>query len=192
LPAAEKEGAVSDNLVTVATYTEPTQAHLAKQHLEEEGVRCYLADDSTTGMDWLLGNAIGWIKLQVMENDAERATGILLRLSPGDQAEEPPSTAITEAGPRGEPPPPREEEEEPENERSKQATRAFRAALLGLFFCPVEFYATYILVDVWGSDEPLDDRARRHATYASLINVPFMAAVVLIVLSYLASSLDLW
>jgi hypothetical protein len=183
---------MTDKLVTVATYTEPTAAHLARQQLEAEGIHCFVGDDTTTGMDWLLGNAIGWVKLQVLESDAERATALLER--PSQPVEEPPSTAIVEAGPHGEPPPPRlEEDEEPaENERSKQAGRALRAALFGLLFCPLEFYAFYLLMDVYGAEEPLEGRARRHVMYASLINVPFMAVVLLVVVAYLGAELNLW
>jgi hypothetical protein len=180
---------MSDRLITVATYTEPTMAHLAQQKLEAAGVRCVLADDNTTGMDWLLGNAIGWVKLQVIEADADRAVAVLEGVGP---AQEPPSTAITEAGPGGGPPPRSDDEESSENERSKMADRAFRAALLGLLLCPLELYAAVLLWEVWHGSEPLSDLGRRRALWASLINVPYMASLMLGVLLYLAGALDLW
>jgi hypothetical protein len=179
---------MSDRLVTVATYTEPTSAHLAREQLEAAGVRCFLTDDQTTGMDWLLGNAIGWVKLQVAESDAQRAVAILENLRP---VAAPEPTAITEAGPAGEPPPRSDEEEEEENERSRQANRAYRAALLGLLFCPLEVYATVLLWDVYSSKEPLTEEARRRFVYAALINLSLLAALVLGILIMVVSSLDL-
>ena len=66
-----------DRLVTVATFWSSGEANLAKNRIEEAGLRVVITDDMTTGMDWLLTNAIGGIKLQVMEHDAEAALAAL-------------------------------------------------------------------------------------------------------------------
>ena len=68
---------MAGKMVTVATFDMPTEAHLAKGLLEANGLTAFLADELTVGVAWHLSNAIGGIKLQVAENDVERATGIL-------------------------------------------------------------------------------------------------------------------
>ncbi len=60
--------------VTVARYSLAAEAQLMKNLLEEEGIQAFLADDVLIAMDWLLSNAVGGVKLQVLESDAERAT----------------------------------------------------------------------------------------------------------------------
>ena len=68
---------MSDVLMTVATFGDPVEANLAKNRLESSGVQAFLADEETVNMDWLLGNAIGRIKLQVGDQDAEAARTLL-------------------------------------------------------------------------------------------------------------------
>ncbi|MEX0586029.1 MAG: DUF2007 domain-containing protein [Pirellulales bacterium] len=64
-------------LVTVRRCINVNEAELAKMLLEAEGIRAYLADATFVSMDWLLGNAVGWIKVQVADNDADGALAIL-------------------------------------------------------------------------------------------------------------------
>jgi hypothetical protein len=77
-------GPVSEELgemVTVATFSFPYQAHAAKLKLEAEGISVYLADELTIQMDWLLSNAIGGVKVQVPSTQARRARRILTTLT---------------------------------------------------------------------------------------------------------------
>lgn len=80
-----------DDLVTVATFRFVHEAELAKLHLAEEGIQSFIMDAETVTMDWLLGNAIGNIKLMVAGNDFARAEAILDRFIPKgrDAPEEP-------------------------------------------------------------------------------------------------------
>jgi hypothetical protein len=64
---------MSDNLVTVASFSEPLQAHLASTKLEAEGIECCISDENIVGMYWLYSQAVGGVKLQVREKDVERA-----------------------------------------------------------------------------------------------------------------------
>jgi hypothetical protein len=64
---------MAEDLVTIATFRFLNEAELARMYLNEEGVRSYIADGETVNMDWLLGNALGNIKLQVSSADVERA-----------------------------------------------------------------------------------------------------------------------
>src|SRR5262245_35757297 len=66
-----------DDLVTVEKYQFLPEAQAAQLHLEEEGIVSFLADAETVNMDWLLGNAIGYIKLQVPRDQAQAALTVL-------------------------------------------------------------------------------------------------------------------
>src|SRR5262245_2038280 len=65
------------DLVTVATFRFVHEAELAKLHLTEEGIQSFIMDAETVTMDWLLGNAIGNIKLRVSSHDYPRADAFL-------------------------------------------------------------------------------------------------------------------
>lgn len=62
---------------TVITFTYPYEAHLAKSMLESDGVKVIIADEMTTQVHNFYSNAIGGVKLQVAESDAEKAHEIL-------------------------------------------------------------------------------------------------------------------
>jgi hypothetical protein len=83
---------MADNLVTVKTFQFGPEAEAAKMHLQAHGIRSFLADAETVNMDWLLGNALGYVKLQVSSDQAESAAAILQRMpareSPPDDREE--------------------------------------------------------------------------------------------------------
>src|SRR5262245_35595910 len=75
----EREGAMGRRLVTIATFDQPAQARLAKNALDEEGIQNAISDENLVAMDWLLSNAVGGVKVQVWEEDAERAVAVLER-----------------------------------------------------------------------------------------------------------------
>lgn len=68
---------MSDSFVTVATFTTLPEAEAAKLHLESEGIPARVTDAEIVNMDWLLGNAVGYIKLQVPESNAAAAAAML-------------------------------------------------------------------------------------------------------------------
>ncbi len=61
----------------VATYTKLEDAHLAVSKLQGSGVDAWLRDEATANIYWLYSNAIGGVKVEVAEEDAERAREIL-------------------------------------------------------------------------------------------------------------------
>jgi hypothetical protein len=63
--------------VTVAAFNEVPKAEIARNILEEAGIRSYLSDSELVAMDWLIANAVGGVKVQVAEEDAERASAAL-------------------------------------------------------------------------------------------------------------------
>jgi Putative prokaryotic signal transducing protein len=144
-------------LVTVAIYDLPPLAHIARDALEAAGIKATVADDQMVGMDWLLSTAVGGVKVQVWEEDAERALAVLEeadREHPVDEADpRAPTPDGDEWGEDYEPteadfavdpePKPVTEPSAPDN-RDRLARRAFFTAWIGLALCPVSFYSLYL------------------------------------------------
>jgi len=63
---------------TIKTFDNPIDAHLLKTKLESEGIFCYLADENIIGVNPLLSNAVGGIKLNVPDESVEDALRIIL------------------------------------------------------------------------------------------------------------------
>jgi hypothetical protein len=68
---------MSNSLVTVASFREPLQAHLASARLEAEDIECCITDENIVGMYWLYSQAVGGVKLQVRKQDVKKAIQIL-------------------------------------------------------------------------------------------------------------------
>ena len=66
-----------DDFITIATYDDYLSANLDKQKLDEQGIDCYLADENTVTIKWILKNALGGIKLRVPARQTEEALRIL-------------------------------------------------------------------------------------------------------------------
>ena len=68
---------MSGRLITIASFSQPIEAHLTKTRLEADGIECFIFDEHIVRMNWLYSNAIGGVKLQVKEPDVERSIEIL-------------------------------------------------------------------------------------------------------------------
>jgi hypothetical protein len=88
----------ADELVTVAHYPFRNVAEAARLRLEAEGISVFLSDAEIVDMNWLFGNALGWIKLQVSAADAERAAAILRTVEQRRLIRRWRSTGISERG----------------------------------------------------------------------------------------------
>ena len=77
LAALEAELAREVRLITIATFSHPTEAYVLKTKLDAFGIWSFVADDNTVIMNWLYSNAIGGVKLQVKEADVEQAYQLL-------------------------------------------------------------------------------------------------------------------
>lgn len=62
---------------TIASFTDPMGAHLLIARLEGSGVRAYIRDEHMVAVDWLYANAIGGVKVDVADEDLERALELL-------------------------------------------------------------------------------------------------------------------
>jgi len=68
---------VTENFITIARYSTPYEANLAKGSLESAGIPVFIADEYTIGMNWLYSNALGGVKVQVPESMAAQAYELL-------------------------------------------------------------------------------------------------------------------
>jgi L-2-hydroxyglutarate oxidase LhgO len=74
-------------MVTVRSCYSLPDAQVIQSHLEGSGIKAFLPDEYTVQNYWLWTNAIGGIRVQVLEEDAERAAEILKEESAADQNE---------------------------------------------------------------------------------------------------------
>jgi len=65
------------NLITIASFSFPYEAQIAKARLLAEEIPAFIADEHTINMQWLYSNALGGVKLQVPTQFAEKANEIL-------------------------------------------------------------------------------------------------------------------
>jgi Putative prokaryotic signal transducing protein len=131
---------MANNLVTVATFSNSLEANLAKQLLEAEGIRSYLANESTVDLAWHLTVAVGWIKLQVHESDASQAKFILGSNNLDAETTAPEQVYV--------------QDDDSDDEiiqvswADQTADRAFRVAVIGLIiiFLPFQLYSLWLLL----------------------------------------------
>jgi len=69
-----------NSFVVIEAYDKVYQAQVAKLALEQEGIECFLENETIVSMDWFLSNAVGGIKLQVASVDASKAIRVLQEL----------------------------------------------------------------------------------------------------------------
>jgi len=65
---------MSDELITVATFPNAFEAHVAKNYLDENGIASFIAGENASNLQY---PALLETKLLVAEMDAERATTLL-------------------------------------------------------------------------------------------------------------------
>ena len=154
-------------LVTVATFDEGPRARLAQNVLREAGIDAVVTDESLIGMDWLMSNAVGGVKVQVREADVERAVEVL---NDTLGSEDPTDLQRLEeeavaAPPEDEPPeePDAADEPEPATEagsREDYARRMVFTAILSVFFPFIAFYSLYLWMNAVFAPGSLSARGR--------------------------------
>ena len=68
---------MADKLITIATFWETWEAHLAKDRLLDAGINCFLSGENFVATYWLYANADRGIKLKVAESDAAKSRELL-------------------------------------------------------------------------------------------------------------------
>jgi hypothetical protein len=176
--AADDRTPFTGRLTTVATYFEPIQADLARARLEGEGIRAFIEGATFASMDWHLSLANRGVKVQVPTEDAERASALLRNPSRAAHVEHGGDESTDFDNGDAE----EDDDQETEDEweltvRDESAERAFRGAVFGLLFFPIQFYVFWLLLKVFVSDEPLSPRSRRRALVAAAINLPLIVII---------------
>ena len=69
-----------DTFTTLAVFEYSTEANLIKSKLESENIRTRLLDEKTIDSDPLISQAIGGVKLQVHNDDAQKALEIFNKI----------------------------------------------------------------------------------------------------------------
>ncbi|WP_261842254.1 DUF2007 domain-containing protein [Aliamphritea ceti] len=64
-------------MITIARFSFPYEAHIARAKLECAGLTPFIADEHTINMQWLYSNAMGGVRLQVPQAQAEAALELL-------------------------------------------------------------------------------------------------------------------
>ena len=183
---------MADKMVTVARFSDPVQAAMARNRLEEVGLRSMLNNEETAVIGWQLGASVGTIELLVAETDAEAAQEALFyrHLSLGEiqrrtEASHPEGVAEqdTDLLHRSDITTPEavEEDEEPANPRGEKVDRAFRSALFGVMLFPLAFYALYLLFDIFLGEEPIPASHKVKAWIALLVCIPMVLLGLLFV-----------
>lgn len=63
--------------VTVKTFDNNMDAQMLKSRIESEGIKCFLFDEETVTINPLFAQAIGGIKLKVLQEDVPKVREIL-------------------------------------------------------------------------------------------------------------------
>lgn len=171
---------MSGDLVTVAVFGTPTEAAMAQNLLESEGIAAFVNDESVPGMFWHLGNAVGGVKLQVPAGDEERAATVLESVGETGHGSE----LSTEEwdDPDGH----AAEESEPSEDggsvsvADETVARAFRAAGVGLAILPVQFYSLWLLVSLDNDESQLSASGRRMVWLTLLLDLPVLLVSALL------------
>ena len=188
------------SLKTIAAFPTPEDAEVARIALEDEGIASFLEGATTVGMLWHVGGALGGVKLQVAEADAQRARGILAKtvaapaegrtcdhcganLPPGfdvcwsceSSVEDVDQATLPSAKPEPAPTAPEDSEEETEVTAIGDAAawRALAAAIIGIFLCPplLNIYSVWILLKVGFQNPPMSQKGSRCYYAAMCLNM---------------------
>lgn len=64
-------------LITLQTFYTSFEAHLLKIKLENEGIMCFVFDDTMTGLYPIFSSPIGGVKLKISSKDYDKAEALL-------------------------------------------------------------------------------------------------------------------
>jgi hypothetical protein len=188
------------SLQTIAAFSTPEDAEVARLALQDEGIESFLEGATTVGLLWHVG-ALGGVKLQVAQADVPRARASLAKTAvspigggtcshcgaslpqgfdvcwscdtPIGDAEQAIPTASPAEHEAGETANGLDDEEaELTAAGDAEAWRAFAAAMIGIFLCPplLNFYSIWILLKVGFQDPPMSPKGSRNYYAAMCLN----------------------
>ena len=62
---------------TLASFNLPIDAYLLRARLEGSGITAYVRDENLVTLDWLYSNSVGGVKVDVTDEDFEKALEIM-------------------------------------------------------------------------------------------------------------------
>lgn len=65
------------DIITITTYINPLDAHLAKGRLEAEGIPAFVAHEHHIWANWMLSQALGGVKVQINSTHFEAAQQVI-------------------------------------------------------------------------------------------------------------------
>jgi hypothetical protein len=183
---------MADKLVTLGTFDSPVEARFAVNRLEEAGIPALVADKNTVAMDFLLGNAVGCIKVQVQAADLERAEAVLADPTdrvpedetPWDDADQ---SGAADAGERADVKRTIADQraapaaaDAPPDRGERLVTVAYRLPVFGAIFVPRNVVSlVYVLVVTFGVND-LSPAATRRFFLALLIDLGLLAFLAML------------
>ncbi|MBN8550553.1 MAG: DUF2007 domain-containing protein [Deltaproteobacteria bacterium] len=78
---------MGNTLEVIARYENVHEAELTRGLLESAGITAFVQDAHTVGVNWMLSNAIGGVKVAVRPEDAARAKEILGEIATSDDSD---------------------------------------------------------------------------------------------------------
>ncbi len=157
--------------VTVATFQTPVDAHLARSRIEGEGIETILLDENTVHTLWHMNTAFGGIKLQVYEEDGQRAVAILSNNQVGRASQGGlPAVAYDD-----------DTKEEEKTSADKKLDRAYRAAIYGLIAFPIQLFSLWYLGALIFTDKHFSRKHWRGVLITFVLDLPGIAATILVV-----------
>ena len=68
---------ISNNLIEIASFSYPHDAHIAKASLEASDIPVFITDEYTINMQWLYSNALGGVRLLVPKDYEKEAKALI-------------------------------------------------------------------------------------------------------------------
>lgn len=65
------------SLITVESFSDPLEAHIAKGRLEAEGIQAFVADEHHIWANWMMSHALGGVRVQVASENIDDAKRIM-------------------------------------------------------------------------------------------------------------------
>jgi len=160
---------MKDELVTLATFPNSIEANLAKDALAAEGIHAYVDGDDAGSVLGMMTSSLG-LRLRIRREDLKAARQVLGEIEPVDV----PDDAVGEAFVDVNESPATPDDPDRLTRREEDADRAFRSAIIGFFFCPLQVYTLWLLARVYFSDERLGPKQRRRTWIAVAVAVPYL------------------
>ncbi|MCI0704731.1 MAG: DUF2007 domain-containing protein [Planctomycetia bacterium] len=179
---------MAGQLVTIATFGEVSEAHIARSALEAAGIPVTLNNEESSSLFGQSTPVLGSARLVVREEDEERAVKILDETFGNQPVNEADLAAVAEsAEPEAEPPaesrPIADDAESKPSERDEYARRFFLAAVFALFLAPLWFYALYLCLNAAFGEGPISERGQSHLILGGVtLVIGFLLVVIFFML----------